>query len=392
MNKNIICRDCEHNHSLSSLVYCPACSSPRFVQHPEIHNLPIAHIDCDAFFATVEKRDNPELVDKPLIIGGGVRGVVSTCCYIARQSGVHSAMPMYKALVVCPDAIVLKPNIKKYRRVAEQTRMLMREATSLIEPVSIDEAYLDLSDLSISYDNSPALALIRLTNRLESQLGISASVGLAPNKFLAKLASDFDKPRGFSVIGRNDAMDILRPLSVKKINGVGPVLARKLAQAGITTIAQLQSRTERDLVARFGSIGHSLTHFCRGHDPRPVKPQRKRKSISAETTFESDVDDLQTLQETIRLLANRLCDRLLNSAKATTVVTLKLKTSRFRTFTRAYTLHHATQQPNVIYETAKHLLSKEIKPNQKFRLVGLGASKLVETEEAVPSPTLELEF
>ena len=384
INNGTICRDCEKGFVSPDLDRCPFCTSPRLVQHPELHILAIAHLDCDAFFAAVEKRDDPTLTDKPLIIGGGKRGVVSTCCYIARQSGVHSAMPMFQALSACPDAIVLKPNIAKYRKVGEQVRALMREVTTRIEPISIDEAYLDLQHLLECSEISPALSLVRLTNNLEEKLGISASIGLAPNKFLAKLASDFDKPRGFSVIGKNERLSVLGPLPVRKINGVGPVLATKLAKAGITTIGQLQNREKEELVARFGTIGHSLANFSKGQDPRPVKQRSERKSISTETTFGTDIDDFPTLNKTLKLLSESITARLKNSGTAARTVVLKMKTSDFQNLTRTATLAYATQKPDLIYETALHLLSKEMAQNRKFRLIGIGLGKLKASAEGDP--------
>jgi DNA polymerase-4 len=390
MSNTRTCRDCEKSYVLNGVDHCPFCTSPRFIQHPELHTLTIAHLDCDAFFASVEKRDDPYLADKPLIIGGGKRGVVSTCCYIARQSGVHSAMPMFQALSVCPDAVVLKPNIAKYRKVGEQVRALMRETMAQIEPVSIDEAYLDLQHLLDRPKKSPALSLIRLTNNLEQKLGISASVGLAPNKFLAKLASDFDKPRGFSIIGKHESISILGPLPVRKINGVGPVLANRLAKAGITTISQLQNQKEEELVAQFGSIGHSLANFSRGHDPRPVKQRAGKKTISSETTFETDINDFSALTKTVKSLSDRISVRLKNSGNAAQVVVLKMKTSDFQNFTRTTTLPHRTQQADLIFNTALHLLKKELSPSRKFRLIGIGVSKLGESNQADPPYILDL--
>ena len=249
-----LCRDCGAHQNKHYFKYCPTCGSPRLLWHPELLDLFIAHVDCDAFYASVEKRDDPSLLDKPVIIGGGKRGVVSTCCYIARMHGIHSAMPMFQALHACPDAIVIRPNMIKYQSVAREVRDLMLEITPLVEPISIDEAYLDLTNILGKSSESPALALIRLANRFESQLNISASIGLGPNKFLAKLASDLDKPRGFALIGNKEARDFIAPMSVKKIWGVGPALSRRLAEIGINKIQQLQTRSEDELVLRFGSI------------------------------------------------------------------------------------------------------------------------------------------
>ncbi|SVC53857.1 uncharacterized protein METZ01_LOCUS306711, partial [marine metagenome] len=255
------------------------------LQHPDLFTLSIAHLDCDAFYASVEKRDDPSLLDKPVIIGGGKRGVVSTCCYIARMYGVHSAMPMFLALQSCPDAVVIRPNMAKYQKVGYEVRDLLSEVTNLVEPISIDEAFLDLEHCLTDALEPPSAALVNLARRLEGKLGITASIGLGPNKFLAKLASDLDKPRGFSVIGSAEARTFLAPMPVKKIWGVGPALSRRLAEAGINKIGQLQSRSEEELVTRFGSIGRRLSQFSIGEDIRTVGTKGVRKSVSAETTF-----------------------------------------------------------------------------------------------------------
>ena len=384
MSKECLCRDCERIFQENNARRCAFCGSPRFIQHPELNTLAIAHLDCDAFFAAVEKRDNPSLASNPLIIGGGKRGVVSTCCYIARQYGVHSAMPMFQALSACPDAVVLPPDMPKYRKVGKEVQNLLLKVTPQIEPVSIDEAYLDLQELLDSSVMSPARALIRLTNDLERTLGISASVGLSSNKFLAKLASDFDKPRGFSIIGTNESTSVIAPLPVRKINGVGPSLTKRLAKIGINTVSQLQNWKEDELVQRFGVIGHQLANYARGIDPRPVKERTRRKSISCETTLESNINDLQVLKPIISELSQRVTDRLNSSKKATQTIVLKLKTSDFKSLTRTTTLNYPTKRWQTVYETALHLLTKEISPGKKFRLIGLGLTKLGENGEADP--------
>ena len=206
-NNKIIqfCRDC-YNQSKEISNKCEICFSPRIIQHNEISNLEIAHIDCDAFYASVEKRDNPKLKNKPVIIGGGNRGVVSTACYIARIKGIHSAMPIYKAKKLCPEAIIISPNIKKYRIVSNQIRDLMKELTPIIEPISLDEAFLDLKGTYRLHKKIPAILLAELVNKIENELNITASVGLSFNKYLAKVCSDLDKPKGLSVLGKNQAI------------------------------------------------------------------------------------------------------------------------------------------------------------------------------------------
>ena len=204
------CRDCLQDFATPTK-RCKNCGSPRLVTHPEIHDLAIAHIDCDAFYASIEKRDNPELRDKPVIVGGQIRGVVSTACYIARIHGIKSAMPMFKAMKLCPNAIVVKPNMAKYAAAGKIVREIMFEFTPLVQPVSIDEAFLDLSGTEKLHGASPALSLARLVKRIETEVGITASVGLSHNKFLAKLASDFEKPRGFSIIGKSETRESTLP-------------------------------------------------------------------------------------------------------------------------------------------------------------------------------------
>lgn len=213
-----LCRDCA-TPVLSPADRCSGCGSPRLIFHRELHSLKIAHIDCDAFYASVEKRDDPSLRDRPVIVGGAQRGVVSAACYIARIKGVHSAMPMFQARKLCPDAVVIRPDMQKYSAVGRQIRTLMQATTPLVEPVSIDEAFLDLSGTERLHHGSPAATLIKLIQSIEAECGITASVGLSYNKSLAKLASDLDKPRGFAILGRHDAPAFLGELPVNKIWG-----------------------------------------------------------------------------------------------------------------------------------------------------------------------------
>ena len=383
-----LCRDCGTQLIETISKHCPKCASPRLLQHPDLFTLSIAHLDCDAFYASVEKRDDPSLLDKPVIIGGGKRGVVSTCCYIARMYGVHSAMPMFLALQSCPDAVVIRPNMEKYQKVGYEVRDLLSEVTNLVEPISIDEAYLDLEHCLTDELEPPSAALVNLARRLEEKLGITASIGLGPNKFLAKLASDLDKPRGFSVIGSAEARTFLAPMPVKKIWGVGPALSRRLAEAGINKIGQLQSRSEEELVTRFGSIGRRLSQFSVGEDIRTVGTKGVRKSISAETTFEYDLTSLTEIGERLRGLCKRVGGRLHRANTAGYSIVLKLKTSDFRLRTRTASLPYPTQRPDLIYETSKALLAKELDGNTKFRLIGIGVTRLQDTLNADPPDML----
>src|SRR5690349_10267309 len=245
-----LCRDCL-NPCEGSDSRCPACGSPRLVVHAELERLAIAHVDCDAFYASVEKRDDPSLKDRPVIVGGGRRGVVAACCYVARLYGVRSAMPMFKALEACPSAIVIHPDMAKYARVGAEIRELMRAKTPLVEPLSIDEAFLDLSGTGLHHA-SPAQTLAGLALEIEARIGVTVSIGLSYNRFLAKIASDLDKPRGFAALGRADAPGFLAGKPVSIIFGIGRVAQERLARDGYRMIADLQKADERDLMRLYG--------------------------------------------------------------------------------------------------------------------------------------------
>ena len=367
------CRDCLCD--VGEDVRCPSCHSPRVLRHERLDELAIAHLDCDAFYAAVEKRDNPELKDKPVIIGGGRRGVVSTACYIARIHGVGSAMPMFKALKRCPNAVVIRPNMEKYVEVGREVRRLMHEFTPMVEPLSIDEAFLDLSGTERLHGHSPARSLARLTQRIEQKLGVSASIGLSDNKFLAKLASDLDKPRGFSVLSSDEAPGFLEDKPVGFIWGVGKALQKKLARNGIRTIGQLQRADKADLMARYGSIGARLFHLSRGEDNRQVSPHGGAKSISAETTFNEDIADLGELERKLWRLAERVSRRAKKAGLAGETVVLKLKTADFKIRTRNHKLDGPTQLADRIFRTARPLLMGEA-DGTPYRLIGVGISQL----------------
>ena len=379
-----LCRNClaSHDDDLSG-ERCEKCGSPRIVRHSELHDLTIAHIDCDAFYASVEKRDNPSLADKPVIIGGGQRGVVAAACYVARLYGIRSAMPMFKAKQACPDAVVIRPNMAKYKAVGEQIRDFMREVTPLVQPLSIDEAFLDLTDVIAEGNDSAAMRLAALVLRIEQKIGVNASIGLSYNKFLAKIASDLDKPRGFAVIGRAEACDFLADKPVGMLWGVGRSLAGKLRRNGITKIGQLQQIEEQELVAKYGVIGSRLYHFARGNDTRKVEPNSQTKSISAETTFESDISDATALLERTVPLCRTVARRLENKDLAGQGVTVKLKQSDFRLLTRSRRLANPTQQAEAIYRAAKWLIEREA-DGRTFRLIGVGVDDLTDASDADP--------
>jgi DNA polymerase IV len=381
-----LCRSCLTVIPKSSR--CPACGGRRLVDHPELENLAIAHIDCDAFYAAVEKRDRPELRDKPVIIGGGRRGVVATACYVARLRGVHSAMPMFRALKSCPDAVVIRPDMAKYRKTGHRIREMMLELTPLVEPLSIDEAFLDLSGTAALHGGAPARSLAKLLQRIEQEVGVSASVGLSYNKFLAKVASEIDKPRGFAVIGKADAVDFLAGKPVGIIWGVGKALRLTLERDGILTIADVLCREENDLVGRYGAIGRRLYRFARGRDDRPVDPISPMKSISAETTFDDDIADPTVLLARIWPLCETVSRRLKKSKLAGRGITLKLKTADFKLMTRSRRLSDPTCLAETLYRAARPMLEGEA-TGRKFRLIGIGASELVDGELADPPSLLD---
>ncbi|MCK0210027.1 DNA polymerase IV [Starkeya koreensis] len=380
------CRDCLHD--AGEAPRCPHCGSPRVLRHAELDALHIAHIDCDAFYAAVEKRDDPALRDVPVIIGGGKRGVVSTACYLARVKGVRSAMPMFKALALCPEAVVVKPNMAKYVSVGRQIRERFLRLTPLVEPLSIDEAFLDLAGTQRLHGESPARALARLARGVESEIGVTLSVGLAPNKFLAKIASDLDKPRGFAVIGRAEAVGFLAPRDVGTIWGVGKATQERLAREGFRLIADLQAADETTLMRRFGNEGLRLARLARGIDERPVNPERETKSVSTETTFDTDIADFRALEQELYRLTRKLSDRLKAAGLAGRTVTLKLKTSDFRLVTRARSLEDPTRLAHRIFDHARELLARE-SDGRRFRLIGVGVSELADPALADPDDLID---
>ena len=373
------CRDCLT--AFDEAARCPACRSPRVIGHAELFGLSIAHMDCDAFYASVEKRDNPALRDVPLIVGGGQRGVVSTCCYLARIHGVRSAMPMFQAMKLCPDAVVVKPRMAVYAEVSRAIRAMMEEMTPSIEPLSLDEAFLDLSGTARLHGAPPAVMLARLVQRMETELGVTGSVGLSHNKFLAKIASDLDKPRGFSVIGRAETADFLRPKPVRIIWGVGTAAQASLEKAGIRTIADLLRWDRADLVARFGSMGERLYHLARGEDRRRVSRDEKVKSISKETTFFEDTADADVLDGHLWRLAEQVADRAKAKALSGRTVTLKLKKGDFQLISRRHGLSDPTQLTDRIYRAARDLFQPEMAKGP-FRLIGVGIADLAPEAEA----------
>jgi len=376
------CRDCLAEQKAQTR-RCRSCGSPRLLYHKELYGLTLAHIDCDAFYATIEKRDNPDLADKPVIIGGGKRGVVSTACYIARINGVRSAMPMFKALQLCPDAVVIRPNMDKYVQVGRQVRQMMMDLTPLVQPLSIDEAFLELAGTQRLHHDPPARTLARLATRVQSELGITISIGLSYCKFLAKVASDLDKPRGFSVIGREEALEFLMARPVTTIWGVGKAFNATLEADGIRTIGQLQSMEESDLMRRYGSMGQRLYRLARGIDDREVHPNEAAKSVSAETTFFDDISSHDELVPILRRLSEKVSTRLKKHGIAGQTVVLKMKTADFKGRTRNRRLEDPTQLADRIFRTGLSLMERET-DGTKFRLIGIGVTDL--TDPALADP------
>jgi DNA polymerase-4 len=361
-------------------LFCPSCRSPRILRHPELFALSIAHIDCDAFFASVEKQRRPELADRPVIIGGGKRGVVSTACYIARLSGVRSAMPMFKALKLCPDAVVIKPDMAAYAAAARSIREMMRRLTPLVQPLSIDEAVLDLSGTERLHGAPPATVLTRFARDVEKALGLTISIGLSRNRLLAKLAAGQDKPRGFAVFGA-DAAAILAPEPVGILPGVGPAQERRLSALGLTRVGQLQALTDRDARRLLGDDGPSLVRRALGEGSAAIDTMGLARSISAETTFHDDLTTRADLERHLWRLTERLAARLREKSFAATGVVLKLKTARFASRTRTTRLAQPTALPDTLFDAARALLAREA-DGTAFRLIGIGAAGLAPLADA----------
>jgi len=374
-----ICRDCLSD--AGEAPRCPACRSPRLVRHAQLDTLAIAHVDCDAFYATIEKRDDPSLTDRPVIVGGGKRGVVATACYIARTFGVRSAMPMYQALALCPDAAVVKPAMDKYVAVGRQVREMMLALTPLVEPLSIDEAFLDLTGTERLHGACAARTLMEFAQRVEREVGITVSIGLSGNKFLAKTASDLEKPRGFAVLSPDEAKAFLAPRPISFIWGVGKAGAARYEKDGLRTIADLQRLSEIELIRRYGAEGQRLGRLAFGRDTRKVEPDSERKSVSAETTFETDLASGEALLPILWGLSEKVSSRLKKAGIAGWTVTLKLKTADFKLKTRARSLHEPTRLAARIFEAGKSLLAHET-DGTRYRLIGIGLADLTDLADA----------
>lgn len=370
-----LCRDCFWTGD-DRPRRCPACGSPRMLAHAELATLSMAHLDCDAFYASVEKRDRPELRDVPLIVGGGVRGVVTTCCYIARMSGVRSAMPMFKARALCPQAVILPPEFAKYRAESKRIFDKVRALTPLVQPLSLDEAWIDLSGTERLHGAPPAMMLARLQAEIEAEIGLTVSIGLAANKFMAKIASEIDKPRGFSVVGGAESQAFLAPRPVRILPGVGPVMAASLEKAGFRTVGDIAAADLKELADRFGQHGLHLHRLARGQDARVVNPDQSRKTISAETTFNTDLCDIAALEDRLWPLCEKVARQVRAEGVAGRVASLKLRTPDFRIITRRRTLPVPTQTARTLFTVARELLAAE-PAGRSYRLIGAGLSDFV---------------
>ncbi len=360
----------------------PAGAPARIAWRDGLLDLQIAHFDCDAFFAAVEKRDNPRLHDKPVIVGGGRRGVVSTACYIARTYGVRSAMPMFKALKACPHAVVVKPSYEKYAAAARQVRDLAEALTPQIEPLSIDEAFLDLSGTSRLHGAPPALMLAKLQEQVKEQIGVTVSIGLSWNKFLAKLASDLEKPEGFTAITRAETVAFLAPLPVAKIWGVGKTMERRLKADGVATFGDLQRMDPREIVRRYDSLGERLARLAFGDDDRPVRTTREAKSVSSETTFDKDIVDLATLDAVLTQLAEKVARRTKDKGLVGRVAQLKLKSTDFKVVTRRTTLERPSNLARTLEDAARTMLRRTADGRRAYRLIGVGYCELAPVDAA----------
>ena len=352
------------------------------VQHDELDQLTIAHLDCDAFYASVEKRDRPELRDRPVIVGGGRRGVAATCCYIARQYGVHSAMPMFKALKACPDAVVIKPDFAKYKAASAAIFGAVERLTPLVQTLSLDEAWIDLTGTERLNGGPPAFQLVRLQQQIEAETGLTVSIGLARNRFLAKVASELDKPRGFSVLG-SEAAAVLAPKPVGILPGVGPVFRKTLQSDGYATVGDLAGADLRDLVKRYGETGLRLHDLAHGRDARRVNPAHDRKGMSAETTFNEDLTSAEDLEAELWPLCEKLASKARRDGVASRVLVLKLRRTDFRIVTRRISLPEPVQTARALFAAGRELMAPEL--GRPYRLIGIGMAEVV---DAVDAPAL----
>lgn len=339
----------------------------------------ILHIDMDAFYASIEQLDNPEYKNRPVIVGadpkaGKGRGVVAACSYEARKFGVRSALPISRAWKLCPEGVYVRPRMQRYVEVSRQVMEVFRQYTNLVEPLSIDEAFLDITG-SIALLGPPETIAQSIKKEITVATGLTASVGLAPNKFLAKVASDLKKPDGFVIVSEEDVAQFLRDLPIARLWGVGPKTEHRLHQMGLHTIGQIAAVSREALVRSLGTLGEHLFQLSQGKDSRPVVPNWEPKSISSETTFEEDTADRDLLLRTILELSDHVAARLRKEEYRTRKVTLKLRYSSFSTHTKQTSLDRLIQTGDEIAEVARMLFSR-FPMKQKIRLIGVSAGDL----------------
>ena len=335
----------------------------------------ILHADLDAFYAAVEQQDNPELRGKPVLVGGRPdgRGVVATASYEARRYGVHSAMPMATAVRHCPDGIIIRPRFERYREISRQIMDLFRSVSPVIEPLSLDEAYIDISAPAAA--GSPVAIAIDIKERVVSETGLTISVGLGTGKCVAKIASDLHKPDGLVVVPTGEEAAFLAPLPVGKLPGIGPKSAARLnREDGVRTVGQLAAMPDPWFHRRFGKRGAQLRDRARGRDTEPVQTIRETKSISSETTFPQDLRDTADLLAVIERLSGSVADALARKGLSGRTVTVKIRLADYTTFTRQMTLPGTTDESAAIAATAWTLLERELAPERAFRLLGVGVS------------------
>jgi len=352
----------------------------------------IIHIDMDAFYASVEQRDNPELRGKPVAVGGsGRRGVLTTCSYEARKYGVRSAMPGYKAQALCPDIIFVPPRFEAYAEVSRQIREIFHRYTDIIEPLSLDEAFLDVTECKkdIPYATEIARAIKK---DIFDETQLTASAGVSYCKFIAKIASDENKPNGITVIKPHQAVQFLEKLDVKKFFGVGKVTAKKMNDLGIHTGLDLKQWSQLDLIKHFGKTGGFYYDIVRGIDNRPVKPNRERKSIAVERTMQEDMTTLSALEERLKLIADKLVERLDNKEKYGRTITLKLKTADFDIITRSRSVSHPVIRLDEILSIGLGLLRDNYSEPTPIRLIGLTSSNFVDEDGGDRTSQLSLDF
>ncbi len=346
----------------------------------------IIHVDMDAFYASIELRDNPELLNMPVIVGGDPsgRGVVATANYEARKFGIRSAMSSRMAQKLCPHVVFIPPRFNVYKDTSKTIREVFLSFTPNVEPLSLDEAYLDVTEASKVYGSAQALA-VEIKSQIRIKTGLTSSAGIGPNKLIAKIASDYKKPDGITVVSPLKVLEFLENLPVRKIPGVGPVTEQKLAAKNILTISELRKTSERELFEEFGKTGLWLFNAARGIDEREVQNSRTRKSVSAEDTFAKDLTDLDEIQKNLFIIASKVSKRLDVISEKGRTITLKITFSDFSKVTRSKTLAIATSDPNLLFNTTLELLVNNSIHTNTIRLLGIGVSNLLSTEKKVES-------